>query len=142
MAGALLEVAAVSARGESAVGYPYHPAQAPVSHVGLDLPDQRGVAGVAGPAPAPDRDSVSGDRHSDHDLGKVVAAVFGFAVRAEPGHLVSISLVIVAGGFAAPVPGDRIIVIRQFEVSGGGVEKKQVDFQVQQVSDLMVDLFL
>ena len=62
------QVAAVGCGGEPAVGDPHDPGQGPVPHVVLDLADQRGVAGVAGPAPHPHRDPVPGDRHPDHDL--------------------------------------------------------------------------
>ena len=50
------QVAAVLRGGEPTVGDPDDPGQAPVAHVVLDLPDQRRVGRVRGPAPHADRD--------------------------------------------------------------------------------------
>ena len=81
---ALSQVAAVMFGGEPAVGDPHDLRQGPVPHVVFDLPDQRGVVRVAGPAPHPHRDPVAGHRHPDHDLGQVVAGVLRLAVGPEP----------------------------------------------------------
>ena len=103
-AGALLQEPPVPGGGEPAVGNPDDLAEHPVPHVGLDLPDQRRVGGVAGPGPDPDGDAVAGDGHAYHDLRQVVAAVLGLAVGAEPRCLARVGVLLVAGLLAAPVP--------------------------------------
>ena len=89
---ALAEVAAVLLRGEAPAGHPDDAGQGPVAQVRLDLADQGLVAGVAGPAPDPDRDAGAGDRHPDHDLRQVVAVVLGLAIGAKPGRLGAVTI--------------------------------------------------
>ena len=114
--------------------------QAPVAHVVLDLPDQRGVGGVPGPAPHPDRDPVPGDGHPDHDLGQVVAVVLGLAPGAEPGLLAVFRIMPAGDGAAVLVAGDGLVGLFRLEVGGGRIEEQQVNFKVQQVRDLVEDL--
>jgi hypothetical protein len=137
------EVAAVGGAGEAAVGDPDDPGQRPVAQVGFDLADQGLVAGVAGPAPHPDRDAGAGDRHADHDLRQVVAVVLGLAVAANP-RLLAVTIAVAGLGqpVAALVPGDRRIRLIQLEVGGGGVEEQQVDLEVEEVGDLAEHLAL
>jgi hypothetical protein len=134
--------------GEAAVGHPDDPGQRPVPQVVFDLADQGGVAGVAGPAPHPDRDPGAGDRHPDHDLRQVVAVVFGLAVAAKP-RLASVlatrTLAVpvavgVGSGHATLVASDRGVRLVELEIGGGGVEEQQVDLEVEQVGDLAEDL--
>src|SRR5690606_27112523 len=112
--------------------------------------------------PDADRDAVAGDGHPDDDLGQVVTVVFGLAAGAEALlHLLTaitmvISVVVapvvtvaavvpsagVAGGKeeASLVAGDRLVGFVDLEVGGGGVEEQEFDFEVEQGSDLVVDL--
>jgi hypothetical protein len=104
------------------------PPQAPVPHVLLDLPDQRRVGGVPGPAPDPDRDGLAGDGQPDDDLRQVIAAVLGLAVGAEPRCPDRVCLLPVAGGLTAPVPQLLLVGLLQLEVRRGRVEEQQVYF--------------
>ena len=89
-----------------------------------------------GQHPDPDRDPVPSDGHPDDDLGKVVAAVLGLAVRPESRRLIRVRIrvrVLAAGLLAAPVPRGLLVGVLQLEVRAGGVEEQQVHFDVQQV---------
>ena len=143
-AAAFAQVAAVLRGGEAAVGDPDDLRQAPVPHVVLDLPDQRGVARVPGPAPDPHGDPVPGHGHPDDDLGQVVAVVLGLPPGAEPARLSPLPVLAVrllAGhGVALLIAGDGLVFVLRHEVGGGGVEEQQVDFEVQQVGEVVEDL--
>ncbi len=137
---AALQVAAVVGGGEPTVGDPDDAGQAPVAHVVFDLADECGVAGVAGPGPDPYGDAGAGDGQADDDLGQVVAVVFALAVGAEPDVAHVVGGVGLGVDLATFVAGDRVVSLAGFEIRRCGVEEQQVDFEVEQVGDLVVDL--
>src|SRR5207247_9346108 len=98
--------------------------------------------GLAGPAPAPARGPGAGARRAARDLGRVVAVVLGGAVAADPRRVrtavVTVTVALAGPGQGQPpwVPSDGLVRLIQLEVGGGGVEKQQVDLEVQQRGDL------
>lgn len=137
----LLQVAAVLGGGEAPVGDPHDAPERPVAHVVFDLADQRRVAVVTRPRPHPHRDAFAGDRHPDDDLRQVVTMVFALAMSTKAAVTYRIGRLDAGAHPAAFVTTSRWIILAGLEVGAGGVEEQQIDLQVQQISDLTVNLF-
>ena len=112
------------------------------AQVVLDLADQRGVAGVPGPAPHAQRDAVAGDGHADDDLGQVVAVVLGLAPGPEPRLLPAAPSAPSGTGLPVLVAGDRGVGLLRHEVRAGGVEEQQVDLEAEHLAGPVEDALL
>jgi hypothetical protein len=126
--------------GEQAAAGPDDAGQRPLAHVVAGLADQRGVAGVPGPAPHPDRDPVAGDGHPGDDLGQVRAGVLALAVAAEPRLTGRPAIAIGAGAAALLLPGQRLAGVPCLEIGGGGIGEQQAGFEVEQVGEVVMHL--
>jgi len=125
------QVGPVRRGGEPAVGDPEHPVQVPAGQVVPRGPDDRGVGGVAGQAPAPDRDAVAGHRHRDHHLRQVGPEVLGVpepagALLDRPRDVVVIDLVLQVGELVRDV---------RLEGGAGHVHDDRVQIQLELVRD-------
>jgi hypothetical protein len=117
------QVAQVVFGVESPVQHGDDPAQLPAHQILLHLFDHRDVCGVARPHPAAHRDTVPGDGQADHSLRQVRPVVLGVPTAPQAAILI-------------------LIFVLGLKVGGGGVEVKDVYFQVEQVSHGRINLLL
>jgi hypothetical protein len=111
LASAALQNALIFLAAHAAVHHPDYPAQVPAVQVFLYLIDALAVVLIARQHPAAHGDALAGDRKTDGYLGQIIALLLGFAVGLQ-------------------IRRPRLI---DLEIGVGGIEKDQIDGQVEQI---------